>query len=298
LADDPSPQELTDRMIRHWTEKIQTVLPDTPDLIVLPEVCDRPLEYSVEKRIAYYKVRKNQVRDALSEIAKQHRCHIAYSAVREVEDGSFRNSTVILGRNGEVCGIYNKNHVVIEETTQGGILCGSEAPIIECDFGKVACAICFDLNFQELLEKYVPQKPDLLVFCSLYHGGLMQGYWAYRCRCHFVGAVANLPSQIRSPQGEVIASTTNYCDYFVVNVNLDCKIAHLDYHREKLLALKEKYGPDVTVHYTELLGSVLITSNSETVSAGQMIKEFEIELLDDYFTRALAHHHDARNIET
>jgi hypothetical protein len=297
LTDDPSPQELTDRMIRRWTESLQAVLPDRPDLIVLPECCDRPADYPIEKRIAYYKVRQNQVRDALADIAKKNRCHIAYSACRPMEDGSFRNSTAILGRDGRVLGVYNKNHLVMEETTEMGILCGKDAPIIECDFGRVACLICFDLNFDELLQTYVRAKPDLLVFSSMYHGGLMQGYWAYRCRCHFVGAVAGLPSEIRNPQGEVIAGTTNYFDHIVASVNLDCRLAHLDYHWDKLRAIKAKYGPDVTIHDPGLLGSVLITSNSPSVSAEEMVREFQVELLDDYFTRAMAHHHNPKNIE-
>jgi len=61
---------------------------------------------------------------------------------------------------------------VIEETTQDGVLCGKEAPVFECDFGRVACAICFDLNFDELRLKIAKARPDLILFCSMYHGGL------------------------------------------------------------------------------------------------------------------------------
>ena len=71
-----------------------------------------------------------------------------------------------------------------------GSLCGKDAPVFECDFGRVAFAICFDLNFDELRLKYVKAKPDLIIFSSMYHGGLMQAYWAYSCRAYFVGAIA------------------------------------------------------------------------------------------------------------
>jgi hypothetical protein len=47
-----------------------------------------------------------------------------------MEDGTFRNSTVILGCDGEIRGIYNKNHLVFEEITQRGALCGKDAPVI------------------------------------------------------------------------------------------------------------------------------------------------------------------------
>jgi len=291
------PQAIVERMIAHWRREFAQVLPDRPDLIVAPEACDRPSGLSLEKRLEYYRVRGDQVRDFFAQVAKENRCYVVYSAARAMEDGTWRNSSVLLDRQGNVVGAYNKNHVVIEETTKGGILCGREAPVFEVDFGRVAFAICFDLNFDELRLKYVKAKPDLIVFSSMYHGGLMQAYWAYSCRSHFVGAVAGLPCEIRNPLGEVVASNTNYFDFVVADVNLDCRLAHLDYNWGRLRNLKKKYGPKVTIKDPGYLGSVLISSEHETVAVDEMIEEFEIELLDDYMARALAHRHASGNME-
>ncbi len=291
------PQKAVERMIAHWKGRFAQVLADEPDLVVVPEACDRFGGFSMEQRLAYYRARKDQVRDYFAQVAKENHCYIVYSAAREMEDGTWRNSSVLIGRDGEIVGAYNKNHVVIEETTQSGILCGREAPVFECDFGRVAFAICFDLNFDELRLKYAKAKPDLIVFSSMYHGGLMQAYWAYSCRAHFVGAIAGLPCEILDPQGDRIASSTNYFDFVVADVNLDCELAHLDYNWSKLRALKAKYGPKVTIKDPGFLGSVLITSEHETVTAEEMIDEFEIELLDDYMVRALAHRHTPGNME-
>ena len=294
---DSEPQEVVDKMIAHWRGRFAQVLPDRPDLIVVPEACDRPAGFSLDKRLEYYRVRKDQIQNFFARVARENKCYIVYSAAREMKDGTWRNSSIVLDRSGEVAGIYNKNHVVIEETTEAGILCGRDAPIINCDFGRVALAICFDLNFDELRLKYVKDRPDLLIFSSMYHGGLMQAYWAYSCRCHFVGAVAGLPCEIRNPLGEVIASNTNYFDFAVAEVNLDCCLVHLDYNRARLKALKAKYGPKVKITDPGYLGCVLVTSEHETVSVYEMIKEFEIELLDDYMARALTHRHTPGNME-
>ncbi|MHC4517534.1 MAG: carbon-nitrogen hydrolase family protein [Planctomycetota bacterium] len=291
------PQKVVERVIAHWKREFAQVLPDRPDLIVVPEACDRPAGFPLDKRLAYYRVRKKQVRDYFAQVAKDNHCYVVYSAAREMEDGTWRNSSVLIGRDGKVVGVYNKNHVVIEETTKAGILCGREAPVFDCDFGRVAFAICFDLNFTELREKYVKAKPDLIVFSSMYHGGLMQGYWAYACRAHFVGAVAGLPCEIRDPLGDIVASNTNYFDFVVADVNLDCRLAHLDYNWSKLRALNAKYGPKVKIKDPGLLGSVLISSEDETTSVDAMIEEFDIELLDDYMKRALAHRHKPGNME-
>jgi hypothetical protein len=235
--------------------------------------------------------------EMFSHIAKENNCYIGYSAARELDDGTWRNSTQIVDRKGEVAGIYNKNHVVIEETTQAGILCGKEAPLIECDFGTVGCAICFDLNFDELRQRYVKSRPDIILFSSMYHGGLMQEYWAYSCRAHFVGALHNLRSSILSPVGTELAHTTNYMDYVTHAINLDCEVVHLDYNWEKLDAAKAKYGDKVKVFDPGHLGSVLISSESDEFSVKDIIEEFEIEILDKYMARALKHRHAEGNME-
>ena len=293
------PQKIVNRMIAHWKSRFAQVLPDRPDLIIVPEACDRPTGLSLEKRLEYYRVRKNQIQNFFAKIAKENKCYIVYSAAREMPDGTWRNSSVMLDRTGKVAGVYNKNHVVIEETTKAGILCGRDAPIINCDFGTVALAICFDLNFDELRLKYKKAKPDLLIFSSMYHGGLMQAYWAYSCRSHFVGAIAGrkTPSEIYNPLGQVVASNTNYFDYTVAEVNLDCRLAHLDHNWSRLKALKAKYGPKVKITDPGQLGCVLVASQHKTISANEMINEFEIELLDDYMARSLAHRHTPGNTE-
>ncbi len=205
---------------------------------------------------------------------------------------------MLIDREGDVAGVYNKNHPTIGEI-DNRILCGKDAPVIECDFGRVALAICFDLNFDELRFKYAKAKPDLVVFSSMYHGGLMQPYWAYSCRAHFVGAIAGrgTRSEIYNPLGQLVASNTNYFDFVVARVNLDCTLAHLDYNWERLRKLKAKYGPKVKITEPGCLGAVLVASEHETKGVDDMIEEFEIELLDDYFDRSLAHRHKPGNIE-
>ncbi len=298
VAADARPQQVVERMISHWRRQFAQVLPDKPDLIVVPEACDRPGGFGADKLLKYYQVRKDHVQQFFERTARENKCYIVYSAYRIMPDGTKRNSSVLIDRKGNVAGIYNKNHPTIGEIEKG-TLCGKEAPIFDCDFGRVAMAICFDLNFDELRLKYAAAKPDLVIFSSMYHGGLMQSYWAYSCRCHFVGAIAGraTPSEIRNPMGQVITSTTNYFNFAVAKVNLDCELAHLDYNWERLRKLKAKYGPKVTISDPGRLGSVLISSEHETISVDEMIKEFEIELLDDYFTRSLAYRHKPTNME-
>jgi len=284
---DATLDEIVGHVIGHWKGRFAQVLPDRPDLIVVPEYCDRTSGLTGKRLFEYYEARGDRVQDFFAEVAKKNRCYITYPAVRKQEDGTWRNSISLLDRTGAVAGVYRKNHPTIGEIEQG-ILPESEAPMIECDFGRVALVICFDLNFDALRLKYVKAKPDLLVFCSMYHGGLMQSYWAYSCRSHFVGAIERkCDSEIYNPLGKLVASNTNYFDFAVATVNLDCELAHLDCNGDRLKSLKKRYGPAVTITDPGQLGAVLITSSHESIGAEEMMDEFKIERLDDYFSRAM-----------
>lgn len=286
-------------VINYLDMQIDKVLCDKPDLIVLPECCDRIIK-NVKNRhensdriMDYYKVRGDRVKEHLSGLAKSYSISIAYSACRILPDHTMRNSIQFINGMGEIDGIYDKNHVMIEEYNRG-ILYGETADIINSEIGRIAGVICFDLNFDDLRQKYIQQRPDLLVFSSTFHGGLMQSCWAYSCRSYFVGAVSNLACTIISPLGNVIAASTNYTDYVTATINLDYEVVHLDGNREnKLKNAKQKYGDKLKIFDPGYLGCVLLTSECDSITIKGILKEFDIEILDDYLNRCNKH----RNIK-
>lgn len=294
LPEKMTPEERLKAIMRHWKAQLEPVLPEKPDLIVLPEACDRFLHAGSDFDAArewgeYYRVRGNRMQDFFAQIAKDNGCHIAYSAARQHEDGLWRNSTQLIGRQGEIEGIYDKNFLVVNEGAADGpypMKCGRSAQVFPLDFGRVGCAICFDLNFDELRRQYMELKPELLLFSSMYHGGFMQQAWAYDCRSWFVGAVAGQDCRIINPVGEVVASSTNYFPHVTAAINLDYAVCHLDFNWEKFRAAKAKYGRKVGFRDPGKTGAVLLTSETDEFTVGDLVKEFEIELLDDYFERS------------
>ncbi len=283
-------------MLAHWEREIAQVLPDRPDLIVLPENCDSPMDADASPNClgrdqdAYFAARGDRLFNFFAGVARDNRCYLTYSAKWQADDGAWVNRTTLFDRQGNVAGVYDKNYLFIGENTEHGLRFGTEAPLIQCDFGTVGIAICFDLNIDELRLRYAAAKPDLILFNSVYNGGMMQRYWAYSCRAHFVSAVSGgTPSHLINPLGEIIDSTTNYFDFVTATVNLDCAVAHLDFNWEKLVAMKRKYGAGVKITDPGELGCVLFASESADVTAADLTCEFGIELLDDYFARVLAH---------
>ena len=282
-------EQLIERMMALWRAEIDAVLPEKPDLILLPEVCDRYANLSAEQNRAYYDARGDRMRDFFAGVARENGCCIAYSAVRQAEDGYFRNSTQLIGRTGRVEGIYNKNHLVVSEGPLDGphpMLCGRDAVVSDLDFGRVGCAICFDLNFYELREKYMAKKPELLLFSSNYHGDFHQLEWAYDCRSYFACAVRNQEARVISPVGEVLAASTCYYHYVTARVNLDYAVCYLDFNWERFQAAREKYGAKIRIHDPGKTGAVLLTSETDEFSAMDVVREFGIELMDDYFERS------------
>ncbi len=276
-----------DRMIDSWDKKLKYVMPNKPDLIVLPEECDMYHNYPATRRLEYCDVKGNRLRDFFMEKAKLNSCYIAYSASVKTQDGTYRNSTQLIDRNGNIAGIYNKNHPTVGEIEEWKILPGKDAKVIKCDFGKVACAICFDLNFDAMWQKYKAQEPDIVIFSSAYHGGLMQNYRAYQLRSYFVGSIMDLENTIINPVGDIIAKSTNYFGYITHDINLDYKVVHLAYNHNKILQAVNKYGSKFKMYDPGYLGAVLLTGETDEFTIEDIIDEFKIELLDEYFDRCI-----------
>ena len=97
-------QEAVEQMIGFWRGRLAQVWPDQPDLVLVPEACDRFSGQSAKAQAEYYEARGNQVRDFFAATAKEHGCYLAYSAVHKMEDGTWRNSIQLMDRQGGVMG--------------------------------------------------------------------------------------------------------------------------------------------------------------------------------------------------
>ena len=285
------PETDVQAILQFWRNEFAVLLKDRPDLIVVPEVCDsNGYAYEPAKMAAYYEARgrepeKNRVRALFAETAKKNRCYVAYPAIQWLGGKSY-NTLELFDRDGRSVGVYRKNYITVYEDDWGRSF-GEEAPVWKTDFGSVAPTICFDLNFTELLDRYKTQHPRLILFASAYHGGLMQGYWAYQCRSYFVGAFGRGENTVLNPLGEKIARSTNYFPRVTARINLDYEVVHLDENWGKLSAVKAKYGPKVTIFDPGHVGAVLLTSEMRDISAADIVKEFKIERWDDYYRRSI-----------
>jgi hypothetical protein len=222
-----------------------------------------------------------------SGFARDQKCHVAGS-VKIRKDGRVYNSIAFVGRAGSVLGCYHKVNLTAYGEIPGGLTSGAGPVTVETDIGRLGGIVCFDLNFEEIRRQYRALKPDILVFASAYHGGLMQQVWAYECRAFFVSALPFFGGGILDPFGRPVALTDCYNSVAVARVNLDRAMVHLDLNRQKFPDIERKYGEAVRIDIPANIGAGLIYSQSDERTATDIVREFGLELLDDYFARSLA----------
>lgn len=262
----------------YWLLQFENVIYDKPDFIVLPESCDRVLDIDESMMLEYHELRQQKTVDFFSGLAREFGSGIVFNA--NIDN---RNTSFAVKENGEIAGIYNKVFPMTTEMYEG-IVPGKEAVVFE--YGRIkraGFAICFDLNFNELMNEYASLKPEVMFFSSMYHGGLVQKTWAYSTRSFFVSSICGRESAVTAPNGRVVAKSTNYTDFCIADINLDCELIHLDFNREKFGDIKKKYGEGVIIDDIGYLGSALISCELTDKSMDDIVAEFELIRLDDYF---------------
>lgn len=219
------------------------------------------------------------------DFASAEKCSVAGS-VKIVDNDRVYNSIVFIKPDGNIIGTYHKTNLTIGEIKEG-LTPGKGAVVIDTPVGKLGGIICFDLNFEDIRKQYRAMKPDIIVFPSMTHGSFMQEIWAYECGSFFVSALHFHGGGILDPLGQPLALTNCYNKIAKATVNLDRVIVHLDFNREKFPEIEKKYGDEVKIVIPANVSSALIYSLTGKRTAKDMVEEFNLELLDDYFERAV-----------
>lgn len=277
--------------VRYWTRGIDREIFKKPDLIVLPESVDCWQGMSrAQVRDWVVHIRGDGLLKAFQAYAKKHRSYLVFNSYRQRSDGRFANSTFALDRDGDVVAVYDKAYPTKWEIEcpHLTIVPGERPVAVDTDFGRLSFVTCFDLNFRDLMEAVASLKPDVVAFCSAYHGGFWQRAWALTCRSYFVGStLGEKAKNVWGPSGEPIFLLDDYFKTGSVRINTNCEVCHLDYNWDALRRAEAKYGPRMTVRDPGSVGCVTLLSNDPALKAETLLKEFGIEPLDDYYARSV-----------
>ena len=119
----------------------------------------------------------------MSELAHKYGLWVvAGSLLLDPESGNKFNNAVVINRSGDVAALYAKVHPTIGECQDRHITPGSEAVVIDTDFGRLGLAICYDIGWPSHWADLARQGAELVVWPSAYDGGFpLQSYaWSHR----------------------------------------------------------------------------------------------------------------------
>jgi len=87
---------------------------------------------------------------ALRELGKRLSVYLIVGFAERAPENRVYNSAVLIGRNGEIVGVYHKNRTIHETWRPDFYLRGTERPAFRTEFGKVGVMICYDRHFQSI----------------------------------------------------------------------------------------------------------------------------------------------------
>jgi predicted amidohydrolase len=136
-----------------------------PDLIVLPEVFNSGVDHKILRKLAE-NIPDGKTTQFMAGLAKKYSVNIvAGSFIEKVSDDEYKNTSVVLGRNGEILGKYQKIHMFdyygSEESKY--VSAGCSANIAETDIGKIGLSVCYDLRFPELYRCLTYSGVDIII---------------------------------------------------------------------------------------------------------------------------------------
>ncbi len=174
--------------------------------------------------------------DHFSALARTCAVNLLVPLPRTVE-GQLYNSVVALDRQGNIVGHCDKTH-----PTQGelavGVTPGAGPTVLPFDFGRVACAICFDLNFPPPPTELQALDVDLLCVPSLFTGGDLLAQWALTCGAYVLSAYHE-DTRLYDMTGRELARVGQRYEAYrnwhlppllTARLNLDRRLFHADFN--------------------------------------------------------------------
>ena len=261
---------------------VDTQLVDGTDLIILPESWmgmenPEPLD--------------GPTLTAMSSLASLHNSYLLCTLPRQ-ERGRTFTSMVLLNRQGQVTGCYNKHFPYWDELwLDPPVIPGGEIPVWEVDFGRLGGAICFDMNFPEVWQRLGEQNAEIVAWSSAVSGGL--SLQSHAIQNHYYIITANLTADCMAfdISGELILhEKSDTVNISRIQVDLDRGIYHFNFNLEKLDKLLAEHGNQLEVERRLPKEEwFILRAKQPGISARRLAKEYGLEELPAYIRRSRKH---------
>lgn len=227
------------------------------------------------------------VREYFAAKAREHACYIVLPMIlaEDRERGIYTNSSILIGRDGEPVGIYRKLFPVASrsaEDLEGGIAPGREAPVFECDFGRVGMQICYDMSFDQGWDELAAQGAEIVAWSSASPQTFMPALRARRGGYHVVSATPRDNASVYDPLGQVVDRVTpTDADQEPPILVTQVDLAYLAIDWQPGLrdgeVFAQAYGDRVGFRYSSTEDIGLFWSNDPEIPIATMLRELGLD---------------------
>jgi len=271
---------------RYALNLLERALKLKPDLICLPEAFTT---VGVRKSI-------DEVAEEIdgptvklfSRKAVEGNCYIICPIITR-HDGRVWNSAVIIGRSGEVVGVYDKVHPVTSAhdytVFEGGVTPGMEYPTFDLDFARIGVQICFDICFPEGWIELARKEAKIVFWPSAYNGGFPLQAYACLNKYYVVSSVRTDKSVIIDPCGRILAETNSLMNIAYYDVSSEYVVCHYDFNYSIPDLAIDKYGDKVRIRSYRNEALFIMECMDKDVRIEDLRRELGFESLHQYADR-------------
>jgi len=266
-----SPTALEDTL-----ERLNQAASFQPDIACLPELFAGAAAETVPDGPVTLKIRK---------WARERAAYVIFGVARKVGPRKY-NSAVLVGRNGEIAGIYDKIHPTEGEIEEGTTPGAEDAPVFDTDFGRIGIQICFDVNWWDSWDKLRQKGARVIFFPSAYPAAQQTAALALRNQIFAVTSPRTGAARIYGITGDVLAISGKYQPWAGAVLPLGERLFEIDLHVHKMRQMQQKYGRKVKIVWNHDDDWVTVASLDPALTVEDLIREYGLLPLDDYRERS------------
>jgi predicted amidohydrolase len=208
--------------VARFLELAENKVPEGTDVILFPEgvtVVGTGKEYAdVAEAVP------GPTTARLGEFARRRHAWVV-AGVFERDGSAIYNTAVLIDRNGKYAGKYRKVYLPREEF-EGGLTPGSEFPVFETDFGRIAMMICWDVEYADPARGLALRGAELILMPIAGGSEPLARARAIENHVFVVSSGYDFPSAVYDPVGETLARTEQ--DGTVASVTVDLNRRYVD----------------------------------------------------------------------
>lgn len=215
---------------------------DTMDIIVLPEASDIPCLAGTKEESEKSAEKFNKILlDECSKTAKKCNSMLFVNA-RSFSDKGARNTTYAFNRQGEIAGMYLKQHLTPGEVSKIKLDSDysfefSEPTIVEMEGIRFAFLTCYDFYFYEAFANIARKNVDVIIGCSHQRSDthealkIMSQFLAYNTNAYVLRSSVSMDensdiggaSMVVAPDGKVLLNMYSHVGLDTVDIDVNKK---------------------------------------------------------------------------